>query len=152
MKVVVRKMRVADKMAWAQMRYALWPDQAMEAHAGEIDGLLKSRDDWCFIAETVDGQPIGFAEVSLRKFANGCETRPVPFLEGIWVEGPSRRQDVGGSLIRHVESFLVSRGFREIGSDTYIDNRDSHIAHRGWGFLETERVIYFRKPLNAPKT
>ena len=42
---------------------------------------------------------------------------------------------------------LAEKGFREIGSDTPLDNRASQDAHRGWGFAETERVVYFRKGL-----
>jgi aminoglycoside 6'-N-acetyltransferase I len=44
--------------------------------------------------------------------------------------------------------FLASRGYRELGSDALIDNSASHAAHRGWGFAETERVVYFRKSLD----
>jgi aminoglycoside 6'-N-acetyltransferase I len=49
----------------------------------------------------------------------------------------------------HVEEFVAARGFTEIGSDTDIANRESHAAHRSWGFVETERVVYFRKVLGA---
>jgi len=69
------------------------------------------------------------------------------FLEGIWVRPKFRRQGIGARLIRHIEAFLVSQGFRELGSDTQIDNLESQIAHRAWGFSETERVVYFRKDL-----
>jgi aminoglycoside 6'-N-acetyltransferase I len=89
----------------------------------------------------------GFAELAIRKYANGCETRPVPFVEGIWVKPQFRRQGVGARLIGHVEAFVMARGFREIGSDTLIDNRTSQAAHLAWGFFETERVVYFRKVL-----
>jgi aminoglycoside 6'-N-acetyltransferase I len=50
--------------------------------------------------------------------------------------------------LQTVESFLVSRGFAELGSDAFIDDRDSHAAHAGWGFEETARVVFFRKDLN----
>jgi aminoglycoside 6'-N-acetyltransferase I len=96
-----------------------------------------------------DGEIAGFAEVAIRKYANGCDTRPVAFLEGIWVKPELRRRGIGASLIGHAETFLASRGFRELGSDTYIDNRASQDAHRAWGFSETERVVYFRKILKS---
>ena len=73
----------------------------------------------------------------------------MPFLEGIWVEPPFRRQAVGALLVRHIEDFVAARGFREIGSDALIGNHISHAAHRGWGFSETERVVHFRKFLGA---
>ena len=151
MRFLIRKMQARDRAAWAKMRAALWPDATVQLHAAEIETFLVGSDAWSFIAETTEGEPAGFAEVALRPYANGCEIRPVPFLEGIWVEPRFRRQGLGAQLIAHIETFLAARGFREIGSDALIDNRVSHAAHRAWGYSETERVVYFRKVLNAPK-
>jgi len=147
MEVIVREIGAADRAVWAQMRAALWPGPAPEALAAEIDELLRSDDAWGFIAETADGTAIGFAELALRKYANGCSTQPVAFLEGIWVKSEFRRQGIGARLIAHIAAFAAARGFRELGSDAELDNRISHAAHRGWGFAETERVVYFRKDL-----
>ena len=88
-------------------------------------------------------------QLAIRDYANGCASRPVPFLEGIWVKAPFRRQGIGTRLISHIEAFLTARGFREIGSDTELENHASQSAHRGWGFSETERVVYFRKLLTT---
>lgn len=133
------------------MRSALWPAETRQAHARAIESLLANGNAWGFVAETRDGAAVGFAEVAIRAYANGCDSQPVPFLEGIWVEPPYRRKGVGNALIEHVELFLVARGFRELGSDTEIDNRSSQAAHLSWGFAETERVIYFRKRLGRPR-
>jgi len=148
MEFTVRDMRASDRLAWAEMRAALWPDDSASAHAEEIGGIINSEDSWGFIAEATDGAPIGFAEVSIRKYANGCVSRPVPFLEGIWVRPEFRRQGVGTALIQRAEQFLAALGFRELGSDSEIDNRFAHAAHLGWGFEETKRVVYFRKPIS----
>ena len=150
MQFAVREMLPRDRAAWAQMRIALWPDAGMDAHAREIETMLGCAQAWGFIAETADGTPAGFAELAIRPYANGCETGPVPFLEGLWVEARFRRQGIGTRLIAHIEAFAAARGFREIGSDTPIDNHASQAAHIAWGFFETERVVYFRKPLSAP--
>ena len=149
MKPTVRQMNASDRAAWADMRAALWPEATVAGHAQDIEQILASDDTWGFIAETADGAPAGFAEISVRRYANGCETQPVPFLEGIWVEPPLRRHGIGRLLVEHVEAFVAARGFREIGSDALIENTASHAAHRGWGFSETERVVYFRKPLGG---
>ena len=100
-----------------------------------------------FRGEAPDGNAIGFAEVSIRRSANGCDSQPVPFVEGIWVDPQFRLRGIGAQLIAHIEAFVTARGFHELGSDALIDNTASHAAHRGWGFAETERVIYFRKLL-----
>ena len=147
----IREMNGRDKLIWAEMRAHLWPDEAPRAHAEAIETMLQDDDVWGFIAETSYVDAVGFLEVALRKYANGCESQPVPFLEGIWVDPRFRRQGVGARLLEYLEAFLTARGFREIGSDTQIDNHTSQAAHLSWGFLETERVVYFRKVLNSSR-
>jgi len=137
MKLTIREMRAPDRAVWADMRAALWP------------GILGSEHTWGFIAETGDGVAVGFAEIAIRPYANGCDSQPVPFLEGIWVTAELRRRGIGAGLMKRIEAFLTARGFCELGSDTQIDNRASQAAHLGWKFSETERVVYFRKNLNA---
>lgn len=144
----IRVMNAADRTAWAAMRRRLWPDEALAAHGAMIDEILANDGAWGFMAE-IAGAPAGFAEIAIRKYANGCETRPVPFLEGIWVETQFRRHRIGARLVAHLEAFLREQGFREFGSDALIDDRVSHAAHAAWGFAETERVVYFRKSLTA---
>lgn len=149
--VAIRALTMRDRAAWAEMRAALWPEESIAAHDSAIDEILGDPDCWSFIVEGEDGAALGFAEVALRKYANGCESRPVPFLEGIWVAPAARRQGVGKRLIAWIEAFLAAKGFRELGSDTPLANIASQDAHRGWGFAETERVVYFRKRLGADK-
>ena len=143
----VREMGAADRKLWSEMRAALWPEESAEQHARGLDVLLREGLYWGFTAEAPDGDAIGFAEVSIRRYANGCDSQPVPFLEGVWVDPRFRRRGIGAQLLAHIEAFVVARGFHELGSDAFIDNTASHDAHRAWGFSETERVVYFRKAL-----
>lgn len=147
MDFIVRQIEAADRAIWAEMRAALWPGEPLRAHMSATDALLNDPDVWALIAEATDGTAIGFAEIALRKYANGCQSQPVPFLEGVWVKPAFRRRGVGAWLIARAGEVLAARGFRELGSDTPIDNVASQSAHRGWGFSETERVVYFRKLL-----
>ena len=140
----IRLASPADKPAWLAMRQALWPDEG-DLSAG-MDELLVRENYRVWLA--FDGDlAIGFAEAGLRPYANGCDSQPVPFLEGIWVRDGLRRRRIGAALIRFIEAFLTERGYRELGSDTQIDNLASQAAHIGWGFSETERVVYYRKDL-----
>jgi aminoglycoside 6'-N-acetyltransferase I len=148
--IIVRQMQPGDRAAWARMRGALWPHESAPAHAQAIDDILASADVWGFIADAADGSVAGFAEVAIRKYANGCDTAPVAFLEGIWINPRMRRRGIAAQLIAHAEAFLAARGFRELGSDTELDNTASQAAHLAWGFSETERVVYFRKLLKPP--
>jgi aminoglycoside 6'-N-acetyltransferase I len=152
MTAYVREMHASDRAVWTNLRCALWPDESLPTHASSIQQILSSDDAWGFLAETSDRVPAGFAELAIRKYANGCETQPVPFLEGLWVAPRFRRQGIGRCLIRYVEAFVMARGYRELGSDTEIDNLASQSAHLAWGFSETERVVYFRKSLQPDRS
>jgi aminoglycoside 6'-N-acetyltransferase I len=44
-------------------------------------------------------------------------------------------------------AWALGEGLSEIASDSLIDNVAAHAAHRALGFAETERVVYFRRPL-----
>ena len=85
--------------------------------------------------------------MSLRPYANGCDGRPVAFLEAIWVAPEARRTGVGRALVDHLGAVARGAGLDELGSDALIDNHVSHAAHRAWGFDETERVVCFRRAL-----
>jgi len=148
MDITVREMTSSDRTAFGEMRAHLWPEETPDQHLAWIDRFLRDGDACVFVVAAANGL-VGFAEVAIRKYANGCESAPVPFLEAIWVKPEMRRLGIGRQLMEHIEAFLTARGDRELGSDAMIENSVSHAAHEGWGFSETERVVYFRKPLTG---
>ena len=127
------------------MRAALWPDADPDELAAELDPLLADPNQVAFVAERQDGRLCGFAEASVRPFANGVDEAPCAFLEGWWVDQDMRRSGVGRALVAAVETWARGRGFAELGSDALLDNTLGHQAHRALGFEERERVVYFRK-------
>lgn len=144
MSLQIRPASSADKPAWLAMREALWPDEG-DLSAG-MDELL-TREGYKIWMAFDGGQAIGFAEAGLRAYANGCDSQPVPFLEGIWVAEARRQTGVGKALVGTVEAWAKSLGIYELGSDTWLNDRRSQRAHEKWGFEETERIVYFRKKL-----
>lgn len=147
MSIIVRKMRKADSTVWAGMRSKLWDQLSLEEHAGDIERMLNGKKRFGYLALLADNQPIGFAEICIREYANGCTGQPVPFLEGVWIDPKHRRQGAGRALVAKIADDLLAEGFHELCSDAEIRNRRSHQAHGSWGFHETDRVVYFRKPL-----
>jgi aminoglycoside 6'-N-acetyltransferase I len=144
--MLIRNCAPRDFEDLAVLRHELWPVDPVDKHVVELKNFTAQDNFAAFVAEHA-GKLVGFAELSIRAAANGCESAPVPFLEGIFVEPGSRRRGVGAQLIAAVESWCKARGFNELGSDTELENLPSQQAHSAWGFSETERVVYFRKPL-----
>lgn len=137
---------------WAALRAELWPDQDAQAHGAELAETLAAANDRDFacMALTGEGTCVGFAEAALRSdYVNGCETSPVVFLEGIFVAEPYRRSGIGRVLCRAVEDWGRAQGCTEFASDAAIDNVASLALHRALGFVETERVVFFRKAVGA---
>nr|WP_241823604.1 GNAT family N-acetyltransferase [Sphingomonas sp. Sph1(2015)] len=50
----------------------------------------------------------------------------------------------GGALVAAVADWGRAQGCSEFASDAELENVDSHAMHRALGFVETERVVYFR--------
>lgn len=140
---------------WLSMRSQLWPHHDLAWHRADLEGSLRDpKSIQGFVAYAPGGKtstPVGFAEITIRPFANGCQSRPVCFLEGVFVLPQTRRKGVGRKLIHSVETWAKSQGFHEIGSDALMNNTESLQAHQRWGFSEMERVVYFRKELRSER-
>jgi aminoglycoside 6'-N-acetyltransferase I len=141
----------ADAEAWLAMRVALWPDASEDQLRLEVaryfvvhgEPLLPHQ---VFVAER-DGKIVGILELSLRPNADGCDSSPVPFIEGWYVAPESRRRGVGGALVSAAEQWALDNGYSEMASDALLANVESERAHKALGFDEVERAIRFRKAL-----
>ncbi|MCM2526205.1 aminoglycoside N-acetyltransferase AAC(6')-Iz [Stenotrophomonas maltophilia] len=142
----IRQATPADAAAWAQLRLGLWPDD--DDPLEELKQLLADAEGVVFLACAADGEAVGFAEVRLRHdYVNGTESSPVGFLEGWYVQPQWQGRGVGRALLAAVQAWTRDTGCRELASDSRVEDVQAHAAHRACGFEETERVVYFRMPL-----
>jgi aminoglycoside 6'-N-acetyltransferase I len=146
--MLIRAVRPEDTESWLVMRMALWPETDEPQHRREMVMMLS--DDVRFavlVCQDPRGELVGFAEVSLRAWAEGCESSPVGYLEGWYVAEHARRQGIGGRLVAAAEDWARSRGCTEMASDTELANRVSEAAHLRLGYQVAARVTAFRKRL-----
>jgi len=143
----IRIANQTDADSWAQMRAALWPDESVDRHRQTIATMLAATHGRFLnvVAVGNSSELSGFAEASQRH--DGCETSPVAFLEGIYVQPGQRGADIGRALCAFVEAWARAQGCTELASDALLANSNSHAFHRAIGFAETERVVFFRKQL-----
>ena len=144
----VRPAAPSDAAEWLRMRTALWP---VEGHETEIAEYFESGGSALLAQVLVAERPTrglaGFLELGLRTYAEGCESSPVPFIEGWYVDEDFRRTGVGAALVRAAEEWARKQGYREIASDVEIENETSLSAHRALGYEEVERIVCFRRDL-----
>lgn len=144
--IIIKNANYSDREEWASARLKLWPMHSKEEHLKELSEFLNADGHINFIGRD-NGKVCCFLEASIRPYANGCTSRPVVFLEGIWVDPDYQRHGIGEKLVKKLEDWARDQGFREIGSDCEIDNTQSQNAHKKWGFQEREKVVYFCRDL-----
>ncbi len=147
MKPNVRLVAPDDRSEWLRMRLLLWPDHKEVELLQEMELILADPLTPVFVLERPEGGLGGFLEAGTRKYADGCETSPVGYIEGWFVDADLRAQGFGGALVRRAEEWARSLGLKEMGSDTWIDNEVSIRAHLGLGYKDVERVVHFAKTL-----
>lgn len=133
---------------WAQLRHRLWDEDPVEAHREEAAEQLGDEERFLNLVAIDDGRVVAFAEASIRhEYVNGCDGSPVVFLEGIFVVPELRRTGLARQLCDKVAEWGRARGCTEFASDAWHDDTESHAFHLAAGFVETERVVYFRQEL-----
>ena len=142
----IRKAAPTDSMTLAVLASRMWEHDPIELEP-EFAELTSSPEAACFLA--FDGaKAVGFAQCQLRHdYVEGCETSPVGFLEGIYVDDAHRRGGVARALLSACEDWARSVGCTEFASDCELDNHDSLAWHLKAGFEEVNRTIWFAKKL-----
>ena len=141
----IRAVHSPDRGEFVRMRLCLWPDSEV-SEADSVLGRLGS-EFTVLVAQRPDGGLCGFAEIGSRPFAEGCQSSPVAYLEGIWVDPDARRCSVALSLVGQAEKWARSEGFTELASDCNIDNAGSQAFHTAAGFAEVGCSVCFRRDL-----
>jgi aminoglycoside 6'-N-acetyltransferase I len=146
--ITIRRATPTDKPEWLRMRLLLWPDGTTEGFSSEMDDLLADSLTPVFVAVRSNGLAGGFLEAGTRKYAEGCETSPVGYIEGWYVDADLRGQGIGKALVKAAEDWARSQGLTEMASDTWLDNEVSIQAHVKMGYKEMERLVHFAKKLD----
>lgn len=147
--ISVRPVTRQDAPDWLAMRKALWPDDPENSHPQEIEEFFagRLRMPLQVLVAIDESRVVGFAELSIRAYAEGCVTDQVAFLEGWYVEPDVRQRGVGRALVEAAEEWGRQQGCREFGSDALLDNDVSAAAHKALGFEEVVQIRCFKKEL-----
>ncbi len=144
---VIRRVTAADRGEWLRMRRLLWPASEPGQLEREMETFIADPRTPVFVAERAGGGLCAFLEAGTRPYADGCDTTPVGYIEGWFVDEDVRRRGIGGLLMASAEAWARSLGLKEMASDTNLTNDISFSAHLALGYREVERAILFAKTL-----
>jgi len=146
MEVKIRRVLQEDKIEWLRMRKGIWPEAPDEYLNFDMDDNLVN-DDY-FVIFACDGdKPIGLTEARIKDYGEGCETSPVGYLEGWFVQEEYRGKGVVWVMTQAAENWVREKGCTEVASDTWLENEPSIRAHLKMGYDEVERLVHFVKQL-----
>jgi aminoglycoside 3-N-acetyltransferase len=137
-----------DRPEWLRLRAALWPAHDRADLERELDTMLAENSrEVAFVAEIAPGRLCGWVEVSLHEEAEGCNSSPVGYIEGWFVDPSHRGWGIGRRLVEAGETWARSCGCTEMASDTTSEFPESPSAHRALGYIDAGATFHFRKEL-----
>lgn len=144
---MIKKAKKKDSKILAKMAVKIWEDNNIADFVKEFEDFADDPNMHSFI-KYVDDKPVGFANVSIRyDYVEGCETSPVGYLEGIFVEDEYRKNNYARDLVKACETWVKDKRIKEFASDCTLTNKDSLAFHLAIGFEEVNRIICFKKEL-----
>ena len=145
--MTIREIVEADRSSWCRLREALWPGSPSDHDVETRKYFERPYGQVIIFVAELGSRVVGFLELDYRKYAPGCQSSPVPFIEGWYVEPEVRGQGIGRALIEAAEGQARGAGYHEIASDAEIDNVEGIGAHLAMGYREVERNVCFRRSL-----
>ena len=136
----------------AELSVMLWPDSSLLDMTHHYNQLLKQGPGNCFLLKC-DNDAIGFVELSIRNdYVEGAEDLPVAYIEGIFVLSAHQQQGLGQLLITKAEDWAIAHGYKQLCSDTELENSQGINFHMKAGFTQVSRIVCFAKHLDHRPT
>lgn len=145
---MIKKVDRTDVKILAGLALKLWPENELDEFVEEFSDAIDASDNGSYLYYNDSLEAIGFIQLSTRHdYVEGCETSPVGYIEGIYVEADYRRKGIAQELVSFAEEWSRKHGCLEMASDCEFDNQLSIDFHLGAGFTEANRIVCFTKKL-----
>ncbi len=147
----ITKFVSSDLDDFLTMALALWPHHSRDELAKEFDRIMRAPQETGFICRE-NGKAIGFITMSLRfGHVTGATSKPVGYVEGIYVKEDHRNFGVARKLYEVGEQWAKNNGCKQVGSDTWDWNDDSIAVHEKLGYKKVCMLVCFIKNLDEIK-
>ena len=143
----IRRYEARDWDELFRLSQELFAGANPEEEAADLRASLSRPDGAVFVLDRENGRLGGYVEAGERSIVDSCVSTPVGYIEAWYVDADLRQSGHGRRLLAAAEEWARERGHTEMGSDALLENEVSHLAHRASGYVETGRVVNYRKSL-----
>ena len=148
----IRPANPRDVPPWLEVRRALWPHIAKEAHEQAIEELLSPASPGCFLVFHEEGQRMGYVEGRIHPGAGGEKASGGIGVIESWYILPNFRWDgIGQQLLRAVEDWFRSQGCIAIQSEGAIGKEAGYKHHVAVPEGSGAPRLRFKKALRGPE-
>lgn len=145
---MIKKVDRTDVKILAGLALKLWPENELDEFVEEFSDAIDASDNGSYLYYNDSFEAIGFIQLSVRHdYVEGCDSSPVGYIEGIYVEADYRRRGIAQELVLFAEEWSRKHDCLEIASDCELENQLSIDFHLGAGFIEANRIVCFTKKL-----
>jgi aminoglycoside 6'-N-acetyltransferase I len=119
MYIRVRHIAREEASVWEKLRGDLWPDGRAD-HAPEIASFFAGTLEEpvaVLLGENVNGEILGFAELSIRLDVEGFEGKRTGYVEGLYVLPEFRQRGVARTLLLESQGWARQQGCGAFASD-----------------------------------
>ena len=146
--VKLTKITREDLAQWKAMRKELYPTLDEMFDEKEMERIFNHKEWACQLITDYNETILGFVEISLRNFVDGCLSSPVAYIEGLFLKPQYRQQGLGKEVIKQIMAWCIQHGYSELATDTELENLNAQAFYKSVGFQETYRVVEFRIDVN----
>ena len=140
----VRPLHPEDMEEWLRMRRALWTNGTEAEMRADRALWLSEPTNATLVLVGEKGHLCGFIEVGQRKYAEGCESSSVGYIEGWYVDEALQREGGGKMLVIAAEDWVREQAWAESASGTWLDNETGIKAQTRAG-VRRKRTSFFQK-------
>lgn len=147
--ITIQAFEPTDFDSLLEMSQKLWT----KYEKSELEQLLHEsfvlKKNQVLLAKTADDESVGFSIFSIRTdYVEGADQSPTGYLEGIFVEPDYRNMGVSKQFIQQGEKWCKEQGCTQLGSDTWLSDKEARAFHKHLGFWEEEELVHFLKKID----
>ena len=128
------------------MSRRLWKNTPEDQIIKDLHTTLEAKNAEILIAR--QEEVAGFITVSIRtEYVEGCTSSPVGYIEAIYIKDQFRLEGIARSLVQAGEDWARQKGCTEMGSDTWLWNKEAQAFHLSVGYKEEDTLVHYIKRL-----